>query len=139
MRKTKKGIKRLGALALCLMMLMATGLMVNAATYPNTFSFTLQSGGGKASSATVKKTNSNSYAAIDFTKYSNKSAYGLPFRLRSGTNDTAASALYTLTSATLRCPTYSSGYGLKNYSYYFRIQTDSNSGYVGSVAGSWKP
>jgi|GEM_PF-6523981 len=87
----------------------------------------------------VKKTNTNKYAAIDFTSYINTSAYGLPFRLRSDTNGKEASDLYTLTKKGLRCPSYYSGFGQKNLSYYFRIQTDSKSSYSAIVAGSWKP
>ena len=139
MIKKKKRIKRVGVLALCLIMLMTTGIIANAATYENTFSFTLESGGGKSSTSSRTKTNTKNYAAIDFTTYSNKSSYGLCFRLRSGTNDTAASNLYTLSAKGLRCPSYSSGYGQKNFPYYFRIQTDSNSAYSAKVAGSWRP
>ncbi|MBR3834434.1 MAG: hypothetical protein IKJ73_08945 [Lachnospiraceae bacterium] len=59
--------------------------------------------------------------------------------MRSGTNDDAASDVAALSGTGLKCPTYYSGYGQYNYPYYFRIQTDTSSGYAASVSGTWKP
>ena len=134
-----KNWKRRLAVLLSVMSLMTTGVVVNAALYPNTFYFTLQSGGGKAASASVRKTNSAGYAIIDYDTYSNKSSYGLWYRLRSGTNDDLASDLYELTGIGTKYPYYYSGYGQQDYPYYFRIQTDSNSAYSATVGGSWRP
>lgn len=139
MLKTKKRIKRLATLGLCLMMLISTGVTANAATkYPDTFSFSLTAKGDKKQTSSVKKTNKNTYACIDVTTCQNSSMYGLPYRLRSGTNGTEASLLYTMAGTGLKCPSYKNGYGQYNYNYYFRIQTDSNSLFNATVKGSWK-
>ena len=137
MMKKQKTIKKIFALVLCLMMMASLVVVANAATYATTFSFSLQSGGGNASAPSVKKTNTYSYASIDFTSYSNKSSYDVVYRLRSSTNNNMASDLSTLYSASKRYPSYWSGYGQKNYAYYFKIQTDTSSAYNASVKGSW--
>ncbi|MCI9151056.1 MAG: hypothetical protein HFI42_11285 [Lachnospiraceae bacterium] len=139
MCKTKKRIRRLVALGLCLMMLVSTGLMASAATYPYTFSFNLGEGGDKGQVTARNKTNYNSYACIDFSTCNNPSNFSLIYRLRSGTNNTEASELYYLTGTGNRYPAYNSGYGQYNKPYYFRIQTSSSSGFGAYVAGSWMP
>ncbi len=139
MYKTKKRIRRLIALGLCLMMLVSTGLMASAESYKYVFLFELDAGGQKKSVAAQYKTNYNSYAGVYFSMCYNSSGYSLPYRLRSGTNDTAASDLYYLNGEGNRFMYYNSGYGQYNKPYYFRIQTDSSSKYGATVGGSWTP
>ncbi len=139
MYKTKKRIRRLAALGLCLMMLISTGLMASAANYPYEFYFELKAGGDKQQVAARNKSNYNSFACIRFSMCNNQSNWSLPYRLRSGTNHTAASGLYYCTGISERALDYYSGYGQFNSPYYFKIQTDSSSGLGATVGGSWMP
>lgn len=132
-------MKRKIAIVALSMSLMVSGMVANAATYDSMFDFTMQSHGGKCASASIRKTNTTDTAKIDFATYSNSSSKKLWYRLRSGTNDDPASELYGLNGTGIKSPKYNSGYGQKNYPYYFRIQTDSDSGKSASVSGSWRP
>lgn len=139
MCKPKKRIRRLAALSLCLMMLVSTDLLASAAGYKYMFRFSIDAGGEKKSVAAQNKTNYNPYASISFNMCYNSSGFSLPFRLRSGTNHTAASGLYYLNGVGDRFPSYDSGYGQYDKPYYFRIQTDSSSTLGATVEGSWRP
>ena len=134
-----KKLTKKAMVVLSIVAIMSIGIVSNAGYYNNTFSFYMQSAGGKASSGTVRKDNTNTYAAIQFETYNNNSSYYLWYRMRSGTNDDAASDVAALSGTGLKCPTYYSGYGQYNYPYYFRIQTDTSSGHAASVSGTWKP
>jgi hypothetical protein len=134
-----KCIKRLVVVGLSVMCCMIfNGAITNAETL-RTYSFTLEAGGDKKQTSAYTKENSNSYAYIWVGECVNNGPYTLPYRLRSGTNDTAASELYYIGGTGSRYPSYKSDYGIEGYKYYFRVQTDSNSAYGATIKGSWYP
>lgn len=139
MHNKRKRIRCLVALGLCLMMLISTSLMASAVYFPYDFYFYLKEGGEKKQVDARNKSNYNSYAHIKFSLCNNSSNYSLPYRLRSGTNDTEASKLFYCAGISELDLDYYSGYGQFNKPYYFRIQTSSSSGFGATVGGSWMP
>lgn len=102
--------------------------------------FTLEPGGVKHQTGLLKKTEAGAFAIINVRTYENNTNKPFYFRLRSGTNDKEASALVTMTGKETYSPGYYDGFGLVGYSYYFKIQTDSNStGNNSYVDGMWMP
>lgn len=124
-----------------IMLLVTTNVVIASADIAdaanNTFIFELQPYGGKKSSDKVIKQNSNGNAEIYFDAV--ESFVMLPYlRLRSGTNDQAASVLYTIDNVYME-PVYLSDFGHKGLPYYFRAQTDSSSSGRASLLGVWLP
>lgn len=126
----------------CIIMLLVTANVVIASAdiadaANNKFNFELQPYGGKKASDKVIKQNSKENAEIYFDGV--ESYVMLPYlRLRSGTNDQAASVLYTIDNIYME-PIYLNGYGQKGLPYYFRAQTDSSSSGRAFIYGVWLP
>ena len=103
------------------------------------FEFSLYRGGDKKDSKPVRKTDNYNYARLEFQEFNNFDDLPLLYRLRSYTNDTTATGLYTVSTVCTQRPVYNSGYGLNGYAYYIRIQTDSMSTYSARTTGYWVP
>lgn len=135
-----KGIKKRISVTVVMLLTLAMFSSVPVMAADNTqtsFSFQISSGGGVYRSNDATKLNYNNYAKVYFSSYSNKSSYPLIARLRSGTNDNYASDTFDVVSTGYYYPTYWSGYGQYDYPYYFKVQTDSLSGYSATGKGTF--
>ena len=147
MRKKKMITKKVITLNLCMMMLLSVAIVAEASTLATNdtlhgFHFVLTGGGEKKSSNEEIKLNTNDWSTVQTTSFSNTTEWPLYFRIRSGTNDTAATGLYNIWDVGTELAWYlDDTYGLYNYPYYIRIQTDSTSSELrwAIAEGKWQP
>lgn len=104
------------------------------------FTFEMRAYGGKDQSEARIKDNSDNFAFVTFDSIS---AYYIDYppyyRIRSGTNDKAASELQTFSMDHGDYVPYNSGFGQQGLPYYLRMQTDSSSSLNMSAEGYWAP
>ena len=131
---------------LCMLLMLSSGIIAEAAAeemYQDenriSFYFKLDAYGDKDQSDLAVKKNSEAHAYFYFeTCNPYLDRYPVMLRLRAGSNNAQASDLYDIISRDLYVM-YSDNYGKKGDSYYFRIQTDSNTSVASTASGIWIP
>lgn len=127
-------------IALCMLCAMSVTAMAATKEVQTSFAFKLQPGGERASSPEAKKLDYANYARIEFRYFFNNTNQPLYYRLRAYPGGASASGLYSVNAQMTQRPVYSSGYGIYDNKYFFRIQTDSSStGVVAETIGIWVP
>lgn len=141
MKQREKCFKRIIIISLMLVVMVSSVAIAKASSSSRyLFVFEMRAYGGKDQSDAQIKDNSDNYAFVTFDSIS---AYYIDYppyyRIRSGTNDKAASALQTFSMEHDDEVPYNSGFGQRGLPYYLRMQTDSNSSLNMTAEGYWAP